>query len=279
VLECVVNLSEGEDHRLLDDLSEAAGHCLLDRHSDADHGRSVFTLGGDGTEDATRSLTTLAVERLDIRHCHGVHPRFGVVDVVPFVPLSAEGAPACADAELGPALEARRRFAEWAAEELALPCFFYGPGRALPDVRRHAFVDLAPDIGPPDPHPSAGACAVGARPALVAYNVWLDSIDVSVAQAVAGEVRSAEVRTLGLAVTGAVQVSCNLVAPWHVGPEPVYHAVAQAAARHGVAVLRGELVGLAPAAVVAAVPEDQRRRLDMDVQRTVEARLAAAGQL
>ena len=279
VLECVVNLSEGRNRALLDELTAAAGHQLLDRHADADHGRSVFTLGGARTEEATRVLADLAVQRLDIHRCSGVHPRLGVVDVVPFVPLDARGAPADVDADLTEAVEARRHFAEWAAEELALPCFFYGPERSLPELRRRAFADLQPDTGPDHPHPTAGACAVGARPALVAYNLWLDCTDLSVARKVAAEIRSDDVRALGLAVTGAVQVSCNLLAPLRTGPAQVYRAVSQAAGRRGVAVGRAELVGLAPAAVVRAVPEDLRVTLDMDVARTVEARLAAAGQL
>jgi len=279
VLECVVNLSEGDNRTLLDELSAAAGRQLLDRHADADHGRSVFTLGGVHTEEATRALADLAVRRLDIRRCSGVHPRLGVVDVVPFVPLDARGAPADVDADLSEAVEARRRFAEWAAEELSLPCFFYGPERSLPELRRRAFADLQPDTGPDHPHPTAGACAVGARPALVAYNLWLDSTDLSVARKVAAEIRTADVRALGFAVTGAAQASCNLLAPYRRGPAQVYQAVSQAAGGRGAAIRRAELVGLVPAAVVTAVPEERRASLDIDMTRTVEARLAAAGQL
>lgn len=275
MLECVVNVSEGADAAVLDSLAEAAGHCLLDRHADVDHNRSVFTLAGADVEAAVRRLSELALSLLDLRRHRGVHPRMGVIDVVPFVPLATDGAPAGDGADLSEALAARRAFADWAAKSLDLPCFLYGPERSLPEVRRRAFVDLGPDSGPPRPHPSAGACAVGARPALVAYNLWLDSADVSVARAVAAEVRGEMLRTLGLAVAGVVQVSCNLVTPYRLGPAQVYEAVAAAAARQGATVTRAELVGLAPAAVVAAVPTGQWSRLGLGPDRTVEARLAA----
>src|SRR5690606_8929667 len=119
--------------------------------------------------------------------------------------------------------------------------FVYGPERSLPEVRRRAFVDLAPDAGPPTPHPTAGAVAVGARPVLVAYNLWLAEPDLELARRLARELRSPEVRALGLAVGEEVQVSMNLVAPERVGPADVYDRVAGSTR-----IARAELVGLAP---------------------------------
>ena len=95
---------------------------------------------------------------------------FGAADVVPFVPLGS--------ATMDDAIEARDRFAAWAAAELGLPCFLYGPERTLPEVRRAARDAFVPDVGPAQPHPTAGAVAVGARPVLVAYNVWLAEADL-----------------------------------------------------------------------------------------------------
>jgi glutamate formiminotransferase len=277
VLECVVNLSEGADRSLVDTLAATVGSSLLDVHSDPDHNRSVFTLAGADVEAAVRALATAALQSLDLRtHC-GVHPRLGVVDVVPFVPLAADGTPARPGDDLGEALAARGRFARWAGAELALPCFLYGPERSLPEVRRHAFGELTPDTGPRRPHPSAGACAVGARPALVAYNVWLDTDDVRVAAAVAAAVRAPLVRTLGLAVAGGTQVSCNLLDPWTWGPAQVYDAVRGQAAQRGLLVSRAELVGLAPRQVVEAVAPERRRILDLSLDRSIEGRLAAGG--
>jgi glutamate formiminotransferase len=266
VLECVINVSEGRDGAVLDSLAAAAGGTLLDLHADPHHHRAVLTLGGAGgaVEAAARAVATEAVRRIDLRGHAGVHPRLGAVDVVPFVPLAGTA--------MATALAARDRFARWAAEELGLPCFLYGPERSLPEVRRTAFRPLGPDTGPPDPHPTAGAACVGARPVLVAYNLWLEpGVDVAVARRVAGEVRGPAVRTLGLDVGGAAQVSCNLLDPAALGPAEAYDAVA---AR--VPVARAELVGLVPEALLGAVPSGRWAALDLDPSRTIEARLAVA---
>ena len=259
MLECVVNVSEGRDRAQLDDLRKACRGALLDLHSDPDHHRSVFTLVG---EDGPRRLAERAVARLDLRTHGGVHPRLGVVDVVPFVPL--------AGATMADAVAARDRFARWAADQLGLPCFCYGPERSLPEVRRRAFVDLAPDTGPADPHPTAGACCVGARSVLVAYNVWLAAPDLPLARRIASRLRSPAVRALGLACGGRVQVSMNLVDPADVGPAAAFDAVAALAPVAG-----AELVGLVPAAVLAAIPPARHAELDVGPDRTIEARLAA----
>lgn len=261
VLECVINVSEGRDADLLAHLAAVVAPDLLDVHTDPDHHRSVFTLVG---EQAPRRLTEAAVAAIDLRHHAGVHPRFGAVDVVPFVPLG--------DATLADAVRARDAFARWAAATLDLPCFLYGPERTLPEVRRRAFRTLAPDLGPPTAHRSAGACAVGARGLLVAYNLWLAEPDLVAAKAVAAAVRSGPIRTLGLAVGDEVMVSCNLVEPLAVGPAAAWDAVAAHAP-----VARAELVGLVPEAVLAATPRERWVELDLAPDRTIEARLAAAG--
>jgi glutamate formiminotransferase len=267
VLECVVNVSEGRDRAVLDELVSAGGADLLDVHTDAHHNRSVLTLVGT---EAPRRVAAAAVARLDLRAHEGVHPRIGVVDVVPFVPLDG--------ATLDDAVEARDAFCGWAAGQLALPCFRYGPERSLPDVRRHAFRDLRPDDGPAEPHPTAGACAVGARPVLVAYNVWLDDrSDHGVAQAVAATVRGDGIRALGLDVGGRAQVSMNLVEPGRVGPAAAFDRVVAAAGGLGAGVDGAELVGLLPEAVLGAVDEARWAALDLAAERTIEARLAARG--
>ncbi len=269
-------MSEGRDAALLDRLAEIAGGALLDAHRDPDHNRAVLTLGstdGAALEAAVRHLVEAAVSAMDIRHHRGVHPRFGVVDVVPFVPVDAAGTPARTGDDLTRAVAARDRLAAWAGTTLGLPCFVYGPERSLPDVRRHAFAGLAPDTGPAGPHPTAGACAVGARPALLAYNVWLATGDVSVARSIAAAVRRPAVRALGLDVGGHAQVSCNLLDPAAVGPATVLEQVTALAGEAGVAVARAELVGLAPLAVVEALDPATRDRCDLDTDRTFEARL------
>lgn len=251
MLECVVNVSEGRDEAVLDALRGAAGPDLLDVHTDGFHHRSVFTLVG---EDAPRRLAAAAVDRLDLRGHDGVHPRIGVVDVVPFVPL--EGS------DLADARRARDDFAAWMAAELGVPCLRYGPERTLPEVRR----DAADRVG----HPTAGLCAVGARDLLVAYNLWLPEPDLALARRVAAAVRGDGIRALGLPVGERVQVSMNLVEPLRVGPAEAWDRVAAHAAVAG-----AELVGLVPEAVLRAAPESRWVALDLAADRTIEARLAA----
>jgi len=263
VLTCAVNVSEGRDRARLARLAGAASGALLDLHADAHHHRAVLTLGGAGLQLALRDLCRVAVAEIDIAGHRGAHPRLGAVDVVPFAahdPTSPREAMAWRD-----------EHARWMAGELGVPCFLYGPDRSLPELRREAFASLVPDHGPPSPHPTAGATCVGARPPLVAYNLWLaPAHDLADARRVARLLRSATVRALGLALGPDVQVSCNLLAPDVTGPDHVYDAVAAE-----VAIARAELVGLAPRSVLARIPRSRWAGLDLDEARTPEARLDA----
>lgn len=264
MLECVINVSEGERIEVIDRIGEAAGRALLDVHRDPDHNRSVFTLAGPDVESAAQAVAGAAVATIDLRTHTGAHPRVGALDVVPFVPLG--------DASFDDAIRARDRFATWAAATLGIPCFLYGPERTLPDVRRGAFHELTPDVGPSEPHPTAGATAVGARTVLVAYNLWLAQPDLDAARRVAAGLRGPAVRALGLRVGDRVQVSCNLIDPLAVGPDAVHDAVAAQ-----VEVASAELVGLVPQVVLAAIPPDRWPALDLSVSKTIEARLSQAG--
>jgi glutamate formiminotransferase / 5-formyltetrahydrofolate cyclo-ligase len=276
-LACVVNVSEGRDDRVVAAISEAGGRSVLDVHTDADHNRMVLTMAGGDLEDAVHAVARTTVALVDLRRHEGVHPRLGSLDVVPFIPLDGDGSPLAGPGDLADAVDARDRFARWAARDLALPCFVYGPERSLPEVRTGAFAGLDPDTGPALAHATAGACAVGARFALVAYNVWLATGDVTVARSIAAAIRRPAVRALGLPTAGVTQVSCNLVDPVAVGPAHVYDEVDRLARDRGVSVLRAELVGLAPAAVVDAVPRARRAQLDLDPERTFEARRQRSG--
>ncbi|MDQ6782563.1 MAG: hypothetical protein M3063_03775 [Actinomycetota bacterium] len=271
MLECVVNISEGRDDALIDALAAEAGAELLDVHRDPDHHRSVLTIAGAGpaVEASVERLARAVVTRLDLSAHFGAHPRIGVLDVVPWVAL--EGWPV-ADSRQTLAIGARDRFVRWAADELGLPCFAYGPERTLPEVRRQAWVTLDPDAGPVRPHPSAGAAAVGARSLLVAYNLWLVEPNLEVARVIAASLRTPDLRTLALQVGTEVQVSCNLVRPCVVGPEAAFDAVAKQAD-----VARAELVGLVPRSMMAAVPRHRWAELDLDASSTIEARLEQAG--
>jgi glutamate formiminotransferase len=258
LLECVVNISEGSRPHVVTAIASSAVRSLLDVHSDVHHNRSVLTLVG---EKAPRAVAAAAVATLDLRNHHGVHPRFGVVDVVPFVPL--------AGSTLGDAVGARDRFLDWLAAELGVPGFAYGPERTLPEVRRLAFEGLAPDRGPSRPHPTAGATAVGARPPLVAWNVWLAEPDLALAKRIAREVRGPRVRALGLPVGTRVQVSMNLVEPEELGPAQAWDLVAERTAVAG-----AELVGLVPESVLSGIDPARWAELDLAEDRTIESRLA-----
>ena len=258
MLECVINISEGGNPESLNALREKLGPDLLNVHSDADHNRSVFTLAGT---DASRVLAREAISMFDISAHAGVHPRVGIVDVVPFVALE----PSTFDE----AMHARNEFAAFASEELGVPCFLYGPERTLPYIRKHAFIDLLPDFGPANSHPTAGAMCVGARPILIAYNLWLKDSTLDVAKRICAEIRSESVRTLALQVGPSVQVSMNLIAPEVTGPDKVYDAVAQFAE-----IDRAELVGLVPSRTLAAIPRQRWTQLDLSTETTIEWNLA-----
>lgn len=280
-VECVINISEGRDRSVIDTVAAAAGHPLLDVHSDPAHHRSVLTLAGDlpDVEAGARRVARAAVAAIDLSTHRGVHPRLGAVDVVPFVPLPD---PVGKVTPWAAVVAARDAFAAWSGSTLGVPCFLYGPERTLPDVRRGAFVTIAPDTGPPAPHPTAGATAVGARDVLIAYNVWIgtgpDSPDedgdvVAVARQLAGGLRRPGLRTLGMAVDGGAQVSCNVVDPSQVTLSEVYDGVAAGASGHGYIALRGELVGLLPESALSAVPESRWAALGLRAEDTIEFRL------
>jgi glutamate formiminotransferase len=251
VLACVANVSEGRDQATLDAIAAACGPALLDLHSDPDHHRAVFTLAAAEdreTRAASRALAEAVAAHVSIVEHEGVHPFIGALDVVPFVALGANP-----DVAVAAAVD----FAAWWADAYAVPVFLYDDAdehaRNLPSVRRDAFTARAPDFGPPRPHPSLGATAVGARPPLVAINLELITDDVAVARRIAAAVRERDgglpgVRALGFALgsTGRAQVSMNLVDLDRTGIEDACAAVRALAHHDGTDVASVELVGLAP---------------------------------
>lgn len=252
-----MNVSEGRDRDVLVRLASSVAGDVLDIHTDQDHNRSVFTLVG---EDAPRHLTETALQLMNLTDHSGVHPRIGVVDVVPFVPLFGSS---WADA-----VTARNNFADWAATELHVPCFLYGDERTLPDIRRGAWDQLQPDVGPTEPHSTAGGICVGARPPLIAYNLWLKDVDLAATKKIASQVRSESIRTLGLQVGDYTQVSINLVQPNVSNPAHAFDAVRKYADIH-----HAELVGLLPREVLVSIPVGRWEELDLAEERTIEWRL------
>lgn len=260
-LECIVNVSEGKDAERLDYFAGSCTSSLLDLHSDPHHNRSVFTLFGPYLSDDLRSLATAVVESLDIREHRGIHPRIGVLDVVPFCPLGGT--------TMDEAIAARNEFARWIWTRLGVPAFLYGPERKLPEIRRGAFSLFGPDFGAGMPHASAGACAVGARNLLVAYNLVMDA-DIEEVRRLAAEIRSPRVRALAMQAGTNVQLSMNLVTPLEVTPADVYDF---AASRHEV--IRAELVGLVPEEVMTLIKRERWEELGLSETCTIEARIAA----
>jgi glutamate formiminotransferase len=267
LVECVPNVSEGRDAAKIDSIVRSVeavpGILLLDRHSDADHNRSVVTFAGppEAVAEAAFRLVECAAALIDLTKHQGAHPRIGAADVVPFIPIEGVTLEDCA----GIAVRVSERI--WS--ELRISVFLYEAAARRPErvslanVRRSQFEALltetgedplrAPDIGDPACHPTAGAVAVGARKFLIACNVNLKSADVAVAQRIARTVRFSSgglpcVKAMGvmLASRGIAQVSMNLtdfeVTPLHVALE----AVGREAERHGVPVLETEIVGLIP---------------------------------
>jgi glutamate formiminotransferase len=229
LLLAIPNVSDGRDTGLVRTI--AGTDALLDVHSDPDHNRSVLTYGGTPGEivDALAAMIDRAVTSLDIRKHDGVHPRFGVVDVVPFVTYRATEE------------VARNAMAELAwrvAQGPGVPVHFYGHGYAsLPQVRR-ALRDHDETA-----HPSGGVICMGIRDPLVAFNVNLDTT-LGNAKLIAMEIRSPGIRALGftLASRNLVQVSMNLVRPHEVGPRAAFQAVAERTNN----VVDAEIVGLVP---------------------------------
>lgn len=291
LIECVPNVSEGRRADVIAALEAsigAPGVQLLDRSSDASHNRTVYTFVGepDALRAAVLRLFAAAVDAIDLRAHEGVHPRMGAVDVVPFVPLQGATMEQC--------VALARSTAALVAEQLQIPVFLYEQAaasderRSLSDIRRGGVNGVAlrmkqpvwcPDFGPNQPHPTAGATAIGARPILIAYNVNLASNRLGVAKRIASVIRESSgglpyVKALGLQLErGIVQVSMNLTNYKETSMTTVFDAVTREAAVDGVRVLESEIVGLVPA---AALPADPARRLKLraeDVDRVLEMRL------
>ena len=294
VVECVPNFSEGTDARRVEAIVAAMrveGVRLLDWSMDADHNRSVVTIAGEPgavVEAAVRGAGK-AVELIDLTRQQGAHPRIGAADVIPFVPISGIKLEQCALLARQAGLEIWRRF--------GVPVFFYEAAAARPDranldeVRRGQFEGLReavrkesarrPDLGGPGLHPTAGACAVGARKFLVAYNIYFDSTDVSMVRAIAREIRAASgglkgVKAMGVLAHGRSQLAMNIT-DFEVTPiSQIYRAVSSLALKHKVALVEGEVIGLLPEAACERESEWMRQLIEFDPQtKILERRLEA----
>ena len=254
LVQCVPNFSEGRDPAVMAAIVQAVrdtpGVRLADWSADADHNRLVVTFVGPpvAVQAAALAAAAAAIKHIDLGVHTGVHPRLGAIDVLPFVPLSGITLAECAAL----AEEAGREI----ASRHALPVFFYEAaspeGRPLPAVRRHAFSTLAPDYGPPAPHPTAGAVVIGARGPLVAYNINLATPDITIARTIAREMRGLPslpgIRALGLPLPsrGLTQVSMNLTRPAETPLLAVFGYIQTRALEMGAIVVESEMIGAMP---------------------------------
>ena len=267
IVECVPNFSEGRRAEVVDSIVAAIasipGVRVLDRELDADHNRSVITFVGNrqAVAEASFRAAKVAVETIDMNNHQGAHPRVGALDVLPFVPLSG--------VTMEDAVQLARTVGKRIADQLGVPVYLYEAAatrpdrRALPDIRRGEFEglkveietdpDRKPDFGPAKLHRTAGACIVGARPVLIAWNVNLRTKDVGVARRIAKAIRESDgglpaVRAKGfeLSERGLVQVSMNMLDYRKTSLVQAFEAISTLAAKEGVEIAESEIIGLVP---------------------------------
>jgi len=293
IIECIPNISEGQRADVVaacvDAIRRTAGVRVLDHSSDTAHNRSVLTLAGDGPslKAAILALYETAVPRIDLRTHRGEHPRLGAVDVVPFVPIE--------DVTMEDCVALAREVAGAVAERFAIPVFLYEEAASTParrnleDIRRGEFEglaakmaapDWAPDFGPARPHASAGASVVGARMPLIAYNINLATNRLDVAKKIAAAIRFSSggfrfVKAMGIRVEDRdlVQVSMNLTNFQKTPIHRVFDLVRREAARHGVAVLESEIVGLVPSAALVDAAQYYLQLERFSTDQVLESRL------
>jgi glutamate formiminotransferase / 5-formyltetrahydrofolate cyclo-ligase len=283
-LVAVPNFSEGRSERVIETLEATLG-CyarVLNRHFDAEHNRCVFTIAAEPAE-LVKSLiggAEEAIDVIDLRGYKGQHPHIGALDVCPMVWQQEN--------RHEDAIAAAREVADRIAA-LGVPVFFYGELASSPERAERAYFrkggptelrrrmesgELAPDLGPSEPHPTAGATLVTARVPLVAFNVELDTPNPEIARAVASGLREssgglAGVRALGLPrESGQCQVSINVHDPIDVPLAKVIDEIKRLAAEHGARPVEAELVGLAPQAALEGYPDDPPIR-DFDPRRDI----------
>ena len=291
LVECVPNFSEGRRLETVLAIAEAISAvetaCVLDKHVDPDHNRSVITFvaSPERVVDAAVQSVKRASELIDMRTHQGEHPRLGATDVLPFVPIHGVTMDDCVSL----AHAAGKRI----AHELSIPVYYYEraalrPDRVnLEDVRRGALELLreqigtnaqrAPDEGLAVVHETAGAIAVGARPFLIAFNVVLRSDDITVARRIAKTIRARNgglpfLKALGfrLATRNLVQVSLNLVNYEVTGMETAYNAIKREADALGVEIDSAEIVGLVPRAALNREAEYFSKLQDFSEAKTLE---------
>ncbi len=294
LIECVPNFSEGRRPEvvaaLADTIASVPGVHMLNSAMDPDHHRSVITFVGspDGVVEAAFRATAVAARQIDLEQHHGQHPRIGATDVIPFVPLR--------DATLEDCMLLARRLGQRLGDELQIPVYLYEAAATRPervnlaDIRRGGYERLKHQIGvdperQPDFGPatlgSAGATAVGARQPLIAYNIFLQTNDVSIARHVARAIRHSNgglryCKALGLLVGGRAQVSINVTNFRRTPLHQIFELVRVEAARYGVMPAESEVIGLIPRDALIAAAEHYLHLNTFRREQILEDRIAAA---
>jgi glutamate formiminotransferase / formiminotetrahydrofolate cyclodeaminase len=291
LIECIPNFSEARRpeviEAILNTIHSVAGVRVLDRHSDLDHNRTVITyLGAPAdVEEAAFLAIAKAAELIDLNVHSGAHPRIGATDVVPFVPLS--------DVNMLECIEMARRLGKRVATELNIPVYLYEEAATRPDrqnlenIRSGQFEGLKdeiisnssrkPDFGPSLLGP-AGATVIGARQPLIAFNIYLTTSDISIAQKIAKIVRSSSgglhyVKAMGVLVDGRAQVSMNLTNYRQSSIAHVVEMVRREAVHFGVAIHHSELVGLIPQEALVNTAQWYLQLDDLQSEQILENRL------
>ena len=294
IVECVPNFSEGRRKEVVDAIADAIrsvpGTKLLDVEMDANHNRAVVTFIGDRNAVAEAAFrgAEKAVAVIDLTVHKGEHPRIGALDVCPFVPVSGVTMEDC--------VAIARTVGERIARELKVPVYLYEEAatrpdrRALPDIRKGEFEGLreeiktnperAPDFGPRQLHPTAGASVVGARAPLIAFNVNLGTPDVQIAKKIAHAIRESSgglkyVRAKGFALKdrGIVQVSMNMINYKGTPLFRAYELIKAEAERYGVPIVGSEIVGLVPLDAVVDSAGFYLKLENFKVEQILETRL------
>ncbi len=293
LVECVPNFSEGRDAAKVDAIVEAMkipGVFLLDREMDSDHNRCVITLVGEreAIQEAAIRGVGKAAELIDLTQHKGAHPRMGASDVIPFIPIDGVTLEDCVAMAKHVGAEIARRF--------EIPVYLYEAAAATPErqnletIRRGQFEGIRdeiatnparkPDFGEPRVHPTAGATVVGARKPLVAYNIFLNTADVSIAKRIAKAVRFSSgglrfVKGAGFLVRGMAQVSMNLTDFEQTPIHRVFEFVKREAQRYGVVPVSSEIVGLIPKLALEQAAEWFLQVENFDSSLILENRLAS----
>src|SRR6266567_3960700 len=293
LVQCVPNFSEGRNKSVVDAIVDAMklpGVYLLDREMDSDHNRCVITLVGDRESIAEAAIRGVgkAAELIDLNHHQGAHPRMGAADVIPFIPIEGVTIEDC--------VAIARKVGEEIWKRFSIPVYLYEAAATAPErqnlenIRRGQFEGLReeitanpvrrPDFGEPRVHFTAGATVVGARKALIAYNVFLNTTDVEIAKKIAKAVRFSSgglrfVKGAGFLVRGMAQVSMNLTDFEQTPIHRVFALVKREAARYGVAPVSSEIVGLIPKRALESAAEWFLQVENFDSSLILENRLAA----